>query len=526
MVPRPVSPGPAEAQLPRFYAGRDLFITGATGFMGKVLLERLLSTCPEIGRLHLLMRDKKGQPPLKRLAQLKQSQIFDKVRARNPRQLDKLVAVAGDVSQPHLGLDNEAIASLREVSIVFHSAATLKFDEPMPVAIQQNVRSVERALDLCDKLPNIQAFIHVSTAYSNAELSVVEERVYPPPRPLQQVFALVDTLPEDLLAEITPQYISPKPNTYTFTKALAESVVLEHGNRGYPVAIFRPTVVVCALREPFPGWIENLNGPSGVLVGAGKGLMHVFACRPRARADMLPVDLAIDTLIAVAWETALDRSQQVRVYNCSTCENPTTWSGFRAALTSLLKTHPLDDTFWYPSGYCVENKVAQRVLEAILHTVPLHTAEYITKIFGIKTKMSLIKVNQRMTAMSDVLRFFSTREWYFQTDNVRKLQARLSPQDAAIYNLDPHSIVWSELYENFVKGTRKYLLQEKDQDIDKAKKHLRKMFILHHGLMFFVLTLLTRLALRNPYIKTFVFRTFRMLLTLLNSTYLRIKQTS
>lgn len=33
---------------------------------------------------------------------------------------------------------------------------------------------------------------------------------------------------------------------------------------------------------------------------------------------------------------------------------------------------------------------------------------------------------------------------------------------------------WDDHYENFVKGTRKYLLQEKDQDIDVAKKHLRK----------------------------------------------------
>lgn len=56
-------------------------------------------------------------------------------------------------------------------------------------------------------------------------------------------------------------------------------------------------------------------------------------------------------------------------------------------------------------------------------------------------RLSLIKVNQRLTAMNDVLRFFSTREWYFQTDNVRRLKERLSPQDSAIYNLDPQSIV-------------------------------------------------------------------------------------
>uniref|UniRef100_A0A2H1WHB3 Fatty acyl-CoA reductase n=1 Tax=Spodoptera frugiperda TaxID=7108 RepID=A0A2H1WHB3_SPOFR len=114
MVPRPVSPSPAEPLVPRFYAGRSILITGATGFMGKVLVERILATCPDVGRLHLLMRDKKGHSPQKRLAQLKQSQVFDKVRARNHRQLDKLCVVSGDVSKPQLGMDADAIAQLRE----------------------------------------------------------------------------------------------------------------------------------------------------------------------------------------------------------------------------------------------------------------------------------------------------------------------------------------------------------------------------------------------------------------------------
>lgn len=495
--------------------------------MGKVLVERLLSTCPDIGRVHLLMRDKRDQPPAKRLQQLKQSQVFEVVRSRCPHQLDKLFAVRGDVSLPALGLTPGDAAALREVSLVFHAAATLKFDEPLSQAVAQNVRSVDALLTLCDELPALEAFVHVSTAYCNAELSSVRELVYPPPQPVHSVYSLVDAAPADLLAQITPQYIMPKPNTYTFTKALAESVIAEHRTHGrYSCAIFRPTVVVSSMEHPFPGWIENLNGPSGIVVGTGKGLMRVVAARENARADMLPVDLAIDTLIAVAWETAMDRPEQVRVYNCSTYENPTTWREFRRALQHYLLCHPLDNVFWCPIGYCVENKYAQKLLETVLQTVPLHTAEYITKIFGIKTKLSLIKVNQRLKAMNDVLRFFSVREWHFHTDNVRRLHARLSPEDAAIYNLDPQTIVWDDLYRNFVKGTRKYLLQEKDQDIECARKHLQKMLFVHYGLMVFVLTLVGRLLLTNIHLRDFVYRTVRMLLMLLYTAYLKVKQIS
>lgn len=48
--------------------------------------------------------------------------------------------------------------------------------------------------------------MHVSTAYSNAELSRVEERVYAAPVPLQQLLALADALPDQLAADLTPRY--------------------------------------------------------------------------------------------------------------------------------------------------------------------------------------------------------------------------------------------------------------------------------------------------------------------------------
>ncbi|XP_047542658.1 putative fatty acyl-CoA reductase CG5065 isoform X1 [Vanessa atalanta] len=516
MVARPKSP--VGALLPQFYAGRDIFITGATGFMGKVLIERLLSTCPDVGRLHLLMRSKKGETPEKRLMKLKQSQVFDIIRQQNPSQLDKLSFIQGDVAQPGLGIAND-VKQLQEVSVVFHSAATLKFDEPLPSAVEQNVLSVMRLMDICDTLPNLQALVHVSTAYCNPELNVIEEKVYAAPAPLPRLLALVEAVPAPLLASITPQYIKPKPNTYTFTKAMAEEAVRSRVNRSYPIAIFRPTIVVSSLKNPYPGWIENLNGPSGVIAAAGKGLLHVFSRKPGARADLLPVDIAIDTLLAVGWETAVDKLPEVRVYNCSTYENPTTWGEFEAALKMYLTRYPLDGCLWYPSGSGVENRYAQKILEFSLQTVPLHIAEYIMRALGVKMKISLITAEQRLRAMNDVLAFFALREWKFKTDNVEKLRARLTPSDAAIYNLDPRSIDWNDHYKNFVKGTRKYLLKEKDQDIEEARKHANRMYLLHKGVIFFVMILLFRLILQNKTVREIVYGSLRLLLSLLFATY-------
>ncbi|CAF4888010.1 unnamed protein product [Pieris macdunnoughi] len=517
MVARPRSPH--GALIPQFYAGRNIFITGATGFMGKVLIERLLSTCPDIGTLHLLMRQKKGVSVEKRLQQLKQSQAFDVLRQKNPTQLDKLNIIPGDVAQPNLGILPEYLTKLHEVSIVFHSAATLKFDEALPKAVEQNVLSVIRLMDICDYLPNIEALLHVSTAYSNPEQLTVEEKIYTPTTPLPRLLALVEAVPSPLLKDITPQYIYPKPNTYTYTKAMAEEAIRSRTSRQYPIAIFRPTIVVSSLRHPFPGWVENLNGPSGVAAAAGKGLLHVFRRDPTKRADLLPVDIAIDTLLAIAWETAVDKPTHVMVYNCSTCENPTKWVEFEDALQKYLPKYPLDAALWYPSGTGVENKYVHKTLEFTLQTIPLHLAEYMLKILGVKMGISLITAEKKMRAMNDVLAFFALREWHFRTDNVKKLRQRLTPQDREIYNLDPQSIEWDNHYKDFVKGTRKYLLKESDENIPVATRHINRLYYVHKGLMLFSIILFLRLLLQNKFIKEFVYGTLRLLLALLDDGY-------
>ena len=58
-----------------FYAGKDILITGATGFMGKVLLEKLLRSIPDIGNLYILVRQKRGKTSKERLDNMLSSRV-------------------------------------------------------------------------------------------------------------------------------------------------------------------------------------------------------------------------------------------------------------------------------------------------------------------------------------------------------------------------------------------------------------------------------------------------------------------
>ena len=67
-----------EADLPsiaEFYQHKDIFITGATGFLGKCLLEKLLRSVPDIGKIMILMRPKKGKTVKERLDSIIASKV-------------------------------------------------------------------------------------------------------------------------------------------------------------------------------------------------------------------------------------------------------------------------------------------------------------------------------------------------------------------------------------------------------------------------------------------------------------------
>lgn len=460
-----------------FYDNRSVFITGATGFVGKVLLEKLLRSCPGVKYVYILMREKRGKSPRQRLEELMSCKVFDLLKSEQPDAIKKVVAVTGDMSLPCLGVSESDMSAMAEnVSVVFHSAATVKFDEPLKHAVDMNVLGTRRTIELCHKLPKIEALIHVSTAYCNCNRTEIDEIVYPPPMPPQQIIEATRWMEPDLLEAITPKIVGDRPNTYTFTKALAENLLVDECG-SLPAAIVRPSIVSAAWKEPFPGWVDNLNGPSGIIVAGGKGVLRTMVIYGEVAADIIPVDAVINLMMAVAWYTAVHRPNGIMVYNCTSgSTNKTTWSKILNYTYPYVLKYPSTEIFRYPQGNFRRSQLCNSMHVAFQHYLPAFFFDLMAYLFF--QKPGMLRLYQKLHKATDCLQYFTTREWKFHCKNVLTLCDLLSKEDKEKFYFDVRSLNWDGFWENHVLGCRKFLLKEDPSTIPAARKSLQRRYII------------------------------------------------
>lgn len=226
----------------QFYSGKTIFITGATGFMGKVLIEKLLFSCSDIDRIYVLMREKRGKKVEERVEEFSKLPLFERIVKTKPEVLKKIIPVYGDILSLNLGLSEDDTSRLiNETSIIFHMAATVNFEAPLKTAVEMNIRGVDYVMQLAKKMSQLLVMVHLSTAFCCCDHKVLKEEVYDWPLDPKHLIKCTEWMSEDMMDTLKATLIPPHPNTYTFTKRLAELLVkAEYAN--LPVIIARPSI--------------------------------------------------------------------------------------------------------------------------------------------------------------------------------------------------------------------------------------------------------------------------------------------
>jgi thioester reductase-like protein len=230
-----------------------VFLTGATGFVGREILSRFL--------------ERGGH------------RVFALVRAANDEEAAgrlpahrRLTAVAGDIEKDRLGLSAETSERLRrEVTTVIHCAASVSFEMPLDESRSVNVDGTRRMAEFARSCPDLERFTYVSTAYVAGE----------PGRLFR----------EDELA-VGQRF----RNAYEQSKFEAE-LALRSDGEGLPLQILRPSIVVGDSRTGRTTAFNVLYGP---LKAFARGAIPAIPARREAPVDIVPVDYVADRVHELA----------------------------------------------------------------------------------------------------------------------------------------------------------------------------------------------------------------------------------
>jgi 1-acyl-sn-glycerol-3-phosphate acyltransferase len=275
---------------PGIKKGRVYLLTGATGFLAKVLLEALLRQCEEyrVEELYVLIRPRRGLSAKERFwREVVSSDCFSRLP---PDWTDRVEVLEGHLERPGLDLDQNVRDEITgRVTHVLHTAASVDFNMPLSKAAQSNIATSLNLQELARSCSGLRKFVCVSTAYASphpGEGTPIEEKLAPLPWPAEEIYRSIldgSADEDDLLSQ------SGHPNTYTLTKSLAEHLLAaRRGN--LPLAIIRPSIISASRRHPFPGWIDSPAGYASFVALMGMGHMRAVVANPDARLDVIPVD--------------------------------------------------------------------------------------------------------------------------------------------------------------------------------------------------------------------------------------------
>ncbi|KAI5732692.1 hypothetical protein M8J76_003104 [Diaphorina citri] len=476
-----------------FYRDGEILLTGGTGFLGKLVIVKLLRSFPGIRKIYMMVRDKKGASAEERLNALFRNVIFERLHLEVPDFKSKIHVLPCNLELRDLGLSPENKQMLiSRVNIVLHGAATLRFDEDLQVAIQTNVRGTREVLNLAKQCPNLKMLTYVSTAFSHAR-SQIGEVVYEPKTHYKELLELSMLCPDDpRLPLMKAKLALESVNTYTLTKAASEHLISEEA-KTYPVTIFRPSIVISTWSDPIAGYIDNLYGPTGLVTGVQAGIIRCISNARHIKADMVPADYVVNALICCTWD-GYNKFQAdnscLPVYNyVSSTTNPITWSEFETKGYQATVRYPYSRMLYSPFVYNSPNPVVYALRTLIVH----YLVGYL-----------LIPMYRKMDKVIHLLRPFSTTDWIFDSANILHTWNQLGPTDRAKFPFNIADLDWDEYLDRYVRGTLVHHLQDSMETTvrKKAMERANRLYLLHQFLkaLFYGIFMITLWSFLQPYI--------------------------
>ncbi|KAK4873201.1 hypothetical protein RN001_015230 [Aquatica leii] len=475
------------SEIKKFFDGKTIFLTGATGYLGSALIEKLLRCCSGVKIIYCVVRVKQSLSIEQRYEEWCSSVIFDKIKENNNDVLKKVVFVKGDLGENRLGLNDEDFDVLtNEVNCVFHVGAEVKFVDVIDRLLLNNVFGTNETLLLAKQVKNLQTFVYVSSAFAQCNKYTVEETMYENELNGENMLMLLKMFDGKRLNEMSPIILNDFPNPYTATKSLAEDLIRRTAG-DLPIAVVRPTIITPALEEPLPGWTNQYQTYVKLFTFYAIGLSHIMPTRPGTALDVIPLDYVVNLILATTWELGSSHcfknaTKAIKVYNQGTTHhNPLPLKKFETLLDRYDSMLPSNRKMWHRFVLLTTNGIMKQLM-FVFHLPIMFLLDVANILLGKSPKY--VKLYQKMHFLLSLSEHFIENSWLFKTNNTKRLWEKLDEVDKKIFNFDESTIDWDSAVYTFVNGSRLYVLKETPDTLPKAQVRRHILKVLHYFTVF------------------------------------------
>ena len=484
---------------------RNILITGCTGFLGKVLLEKIIRSIPNVASISVLVRENSKFMNAKERfeKEVLSSSIFDHLKetdltAFNHFCATKLNIIGGELTQKQFGLDANHFATLaNDIDIVVNSAASVNFREALDKALKINTLCLHNIIALSKQGGDIPV-VHVSTCYVNGfnKGDIYEDTLGPSGRDytrkdriprnekgLYQVEPLISRLKDKISSTRLPSDSKDIQNkalvdlgvaqakhygwndTYTFTKWMGEQLLIEKLDTK-SLAIVRPAIIESTLKSPVPGWIEGIKVADAIVFAYARGKIAYFPANDDAVMDIIPADLVANSIILAMTKVFIAPNETNIYQSCSSSSNPAIIGELKEAMVNeaqsnyraypkLFKNKKPANEFTF-----VSKSVFETAIKAL--KMPLGFLHDVKSLLGqADTNDKMLKNIDTALTLSTTFSFYGFPKYRFHNGKLMALAEALGESKNSEFSVDAKLINWKKYFgETHLAGLEKYALKD------------------------------------------------------------------